>query len=398
LVNRHERSFHPHADGLGLSERIGYVDERYDVTMSEIRNLPTPPSQTSETPSEKADFRTRLPWNEDFNTSMSLEMLSPPSDTMPVDAPTCAPGKRDPNPTATELSKAQSTITQHHFISEVSLHQDLVEKDTSPDDRYKTSHLSSASLESAEKGQWDISNVTNPITSYEDWLPAPRTGVSLTSQDIYEDQNTFPDDFDLITIDSMALNHAALDADLSTYLKYPVSGPWEQALDYHTQEAECSEVALPESTSLPIEASALNAGIEHPGSPGILVRMPSLLKETPRKTLALPTIDDNVYYAIMTSVRLQMSSTAEMEPLMSLQDMQQFVKCYLICFHKHFPIIHLPSLDLTTIPCHLMLAMCAIGALYRLRRKTAHNLWQCADQICEKVIMNNMFRPDFQSG
>lgn len=359
------------------------MDERYDVTMSEISNLPTPPSQTSETSSEKADSRTRSPWNEEYNTSISLEMLSPPLDIMPVNGPTFASGEREDDP------KSQSVLTTQHNIP---LQENVIEEDTLPNDRYKskTSHLSSASSDFSENGQWDTSNMACSTIGYEGWLPAARVEVSHTSQDIYEDQNIFPDDFDLITIDSMALNHAALDADLSTYLNCSVSGPWDQILEHHTQGSGYSEVALPESTSLPIEASALNAGIADPGSPGILVRMPSLLKEPPRKTLAIPTMDENVYYTIMTSIRLQMSSTTDMEPLMSLQETEQFLKCYFVCFHKHFPIIHLPSLDLGTVPCHLILAMCAIGGLYRLRPRTAHNLWQCADQICEKVIIDNV--------
>ena len=388
LVNRHERSFHPHADGLNLSERICSVDDRNGVTMSEMPNLPTPPSQTSETFSEEAHSQTRSPWNEESHTSMSLEMLSPHSDTMPSNTTT---GKSLLNPAAAGSPSAQSVLALHHFTDNIPLQQNVIERDISHKDQYspKTSHLSSTSLDFSGKGQWGTSNTTRSITGYEDWLPAAETEASHTFRDVYQDQNIFPDDFDLITVDSMALNHAALDADLSTYLHHSGPGPWDQILGHHAQNPGCPEVALSDSTSLPIEANALNAGIVDPGSPGILTRMPSLLKETPRKTLALPTLDENVYYAIMTSVRLQTSTTTDMEPLMSLQDMQQFLKCYLICFHKHCPVIHLPSLDLTTTPCHLILAMCAIGALYRLRRKTAHELWRLANQICEKVLLEN---------
>jgi len=152
---------------------------------------------------------------------------------------------------------------------------------------------------------------------------------------------------------------------------------------------------MPESASPAIEASALNLDITGPRSPGVFTRMPSLLKETPRRTLAPPTLDEPLYHAIMASVRLQTSMTTDMEPLLSLQDMQQFLKCYLTCFHRHVPIIHLPSLNLETAPCHLVLAICAIGALYRLRRKTAYGLWQCANQICKKVWVTWHLNPNF---
>lgn len=332
------------------------------------------------------------PWNDEYNTIASLEMLSPPSDTMPADAPTYDTRKKVPHVTGDNSPLVQSLVATHQYIDNASLQLKVVEQDISLDDQYspQTSHLSSGPLDLSGKEQWNISNMTCPVIGYEDWLPMARTEASHTLQDDNEDQNIFPDDFDLVTIDSMALNHAALDADLSTYLNHSGSAPWDQISGRDTQNPGCSQAALPESTALPIEASTLNVGISEPQSPGIFSRMPSLLKETPRKTLAPPIIDENAYNAIMTRVRLQIPTTTEMEPLISLQEMQQFLKCYLICFHKHCPIVHLPSLDLTTIPCHLILAMCAIGALYRLRRKTAHKLWQCADRICDKVLQDGL--------
>lgn len=320
---------------------------------------------------------------------MSLEMLSPHSETMPHPGLSDDNGEKVPYPAAAESLGVGSLVSVHQCIHDTLLHSSATKQSTSLDDPYspKTSNLPSGSLDLQGKGDWHASNMTGPHTGYEEWVPTSGIGAADLSLDVYEDQNIFPDDFDLITIDSMALNHAALDADLSTYLNHAEPGPWDQISGHHPQGPAFPQAALPDSASLPIEASTLNVNIADAGSPGILSRMPSLLKETPRKTLTSPIIDENVYYAIMTSVRLQVSTTADMEPLMSRQEMQQFLKCYLICFHKHCPIIHLPSLDLETVPCHLILAMCAIGALYRLRRKTAHDLWQCATQICDKVSM-----------
>ena len=389
LVNRHERSFHPHADGLSLSERISPVNDHNDISMFEIPNLPTPPSQTSETSSEKAHSHTRSPYNAEPNLNMSLEMLSPHSDTMPHHGLSDDTGEMRPNPISEESPGVGSLVAAHQRIDDTLLHLSVTKQSTSLDDPYnpKNANLPSGSLDFGGKGEWYASNVTGSVTGYEEWVPPSGIGITDLPLDVYEDQNIFPDDFDLITIDSMALNHAALDADLSTYLNHPKQGPWDQKSGHHTQSPAFQQDAFPESASLPIEASTLNVSIADAGSPGILSRMPSLLKETPRKTLTPPIIDENVYYAIMSSVRLQVSTTADMDPLISLQEMQQFLKCYLICFHKHCPIIHLPSLDLETVPCHLILAMCAIGALYRLRRKTAHDLWQCATQICDRVLM-----------
>jgi hypothetical protein len=386
LVNRHERSFHPHADGLDLSKRMNSIGEHNDVAMSEIPNLPTPPSQTSESFSDQTNFQTRSPWQEEYPTTRLLEMLSPHSDTMPVDAPTYGSEKQLPNLADGDSPAVHIPIATHQQVGGTSLHPNVDEQAISLDDQLepRNSHLSCGSLNLSGEEHWDASNMACPGTGYGDWSLSSRSGVL---QDNYANQNIFTDDFDLITIDSMALNHAALDADLSTYMNDSGSGSgtWNQIPRHYTQDPVRSPVGLPEDAQMPIEASALNVGIPGTRDTGILSNMPSLLKEAPRKTLASPMLNENIYYAIITSVRVQRSTTTDMEPLMSLAEMQQFLKCYLVCFHRHCPIIHLPSLDLETVPCHLILAMCAIGALYRLRRKTAHDLWQCANQICEKV-------------
>jgi hypothetical protein len=248
-----------------------------------------------------------------------------------------------------------------------------------------SSSFTTGSRDVSSIGEWDASNITNSIPGYEDWLMTSNNEFPH-AQSFHGNQNTGLEDFKFSTMNSMALNNAALDADLSTYSNSYAPGHRYRIQEDHVQHSTRTPVALPESTSLPIEASALNVGIAIPQSPEVLSRMPSLLKESPRRTLALPIIDEDTYYAIMAGIKDFMTVSAEMDPLLSLQDMQQFMKCYLVCFHRHCPVIHLPSLDLRVTP-GLVLTMCAIGALYRLRRKTAHDLWQCAQNICEKVLV-----------
>ena len=232
-------------------------------------------------------------------------------------------------------------------------------------------------------GEFNATDMTRSIPSFEDWLTGTSAG-DAHFQSLRGHHNMGAEEFDLITMDSMALNNAALDADLSTYMDHYATSSWDSIQGNSARHTLHTPFAMPESSSLPIEASAMNVGMESPQSSDILLRMPSLLKETPRRSLDPPIIEEDTYYAIMTSMKEYMPITAEMDPVLSLQDMQQYMKCYLVCFHRHCPVIHLPSLDLRAVP-GLVLAMCAIGALYRLRRKTAHDLWQCASNICEKV-------------
>lgn len=253
--------------------------------------------------------------------------------------------------------------------------------------QYSPHSLSTGSRDVSSIGEWDATNMTNPIPGYGDWFMS--SNDELPDAQIFgENQSSGLEEFDLIIMNSMTLDNAALDADLSTYTMPYEPGHWQKTQEGHVRNFARTPVELPESTSLPIEA--LNVGIAIPQRPDVLSRMPSLLKENPRRTIASPVVDEDTYYTIMAGVKDFMPLTAEMEPLLSLHDMQQFMKCYLVCFHRHCPVIHLPSLDLRATP-SLVLAMCAIGALYRLRRKTAHDLWQCARGICEKVIVIKVY-------
>jgi len=55
--------------------------------------------------------------------------------------------------------------------------------------------------------------------------------------------------------------------------------------------------------------------------------------------------------------------------------LQKCLRTYVDAFHVHLPILHLQSLNFMQTPSPLILALCAIGALYRLERKIAANLY-----------------------
>lgn len=60
--------------------------------------------------------------------------------------------------------------------------------------------------------------------------------------------------------------------------------------------------------------------------------------------------------------------------------LQKCFRTFVDAFHVHLPIFHLPTMDFERTPSPLVLAMCAIGALYRLERKVAASLYHKADQ------------------
>lgn len=74
----------------------------------------------------------------------------------------------------------------------------------------------------------------------------------------------------------------------------------------------------------------------------------------------------------------------------TLMDLQQSFSGYLEGFHRHFPIIHLHSFDPYTIPSPLIMAMCSIGAQYRLRREKAKNLFVLAGTMSSNALRNGL--------
>lgn len=68
--------------------------------------------------------------------------------------------------------------------------------------------------------------------------------------------------------------------------------------------------------------------------------------------------------------------------------MRKWLRVYVDAFHVHFPFIHLPTLDFTKVSSPLTLAICAIGALYRLNRSAAVALHVKAVQCLDALEVN----------
>lgn len=76
--------------------------------------------------------------------------------------------------------------------------------------------------------------------------------------------------------------------------------------------------------------------------------------------------------------------------LPTFTELQQFFSGYLEGFHRHFPIIHLHSFDPVHIPSPLLMAMCSIGAQYRLRREKAKSLFVLAGTMSSHVLQSGL--------
>lgn len=113
-------------------------------------------------------------------------------------------------------------------------------------------------------------------------------------------------------------------------------------------------------------------------------RLPSITKEKP-KAINVSLMDETIYYLMTQDIEQRLPGCDLRLP--SMQSFNSFLKGYLYCFHKHFPILHLPHLEFGEVPNSLVLAMCAIGALYRQNRTAAKKLWLHADLMVESVCI-----------
>ncbi|KAF1966781.1 hypothetical protein BU23DRAFT_311752 [Bimuria novae-zelandiae CBS 107.79] len=100
---------------------------------------------------------------------------------------------------------------------------------------------------------------------------------------------------------------------------------------------------------------------------------------------------EETHRIICDDLRMGVLSLGLPETLLpSFTELQQFFSGYLEGFHRHFPIIHLHSFDPLQIPSPLIMAICSIGALYRLRREKAKNLFVLAGTMSSHALHNGL--------
>ncbi|KAJ5200020.1 hypothetical protein N7472_005224 [Penicillium cf. griseofulvum] len=79
--------------------------------------------------------------------------------------------------------------------------------------------------------------------------------------------------------------------------------------------------------------------------------------------------NETVFEKIHSDASVELGNPDPDYNFFKLNELQQFIKSYIECFHVHLPFIHLPSFSPPDTPSPLILAMASIGALYRLRRR-----------------------------
>ncbi|KAL2828859.1 hypothetical protein BJY01DRAFT_255206 [Aspergillus pseudoustus] len=112
----------------------------------------------------------------------------------------------------------------------------------------------------------------------------------------------------------------------------------------------------------------------------ITLHLPVIMRELPGQS-PRNIFDDESFECIRNDISSRVGAPNPPKPLFSFHELQQFTNSYIDSFHSHLPFIHLASLSVASTPCPLILAMASIGALYRLQRRRAYELYELANQI-----------------
>lgn len=139
----------------------------------------------------------------------------------------------------------------------------------------------------------------------------------------------------------------------------------------------------------PSQLSPVNDHAGSSGSETVVAReppsnLPLLVKDKPPQ---IPNFvaDDALHASICKDLAERLGRPDVSQEIPSSKFCQGFLASFLECYYRHQPFIHLPTLSTTDTPSPLILAMCCIGALYRLDRRRAQRLYTIATQSIATV-------------
>lgn len=120
-------------------------------------------------------------------------------------------------------------------------------------------------------------------------------------------------------------------------------------------------------------------------SDNISPRLPRIVNELPSKQPLL-MITESVRANLVKDLASRMGADAAQLHVPTAVSLQKCLRTYVDCCHIHLPMFHLHSFDLEHTPSPFILAMCALGAMYRLERKVAGSLYQIAEEALKATI------------
>jgi hypothetical protein len=112
--------------------------------------------------------------------------------------------------------------------------------------------------------------------------------------------------------------------------------------------------------------------------------LPQVVKDKPSK---IPNVvaDNTLHASICKDLANRLDRPQVPQEVPSSTVLKGFLNSFFECYYKHQPFIHLPTLSMADTPSPLILAMCCIGALYRLDRRRAQTLYTICTQSIAAV-------------
>lgn len=158
---------------------------------------------------------------------------------------------------------------------------------------------------------------------------------------------------------------------------------------YHFSLAELDALShLGQSNAqIPLQDDSLKSANALPDTTGKEVDRNDLPILLSGERLAYPSLilDNTTYLSIQADLMERLGANHAKADLPPVKLLQGFLSGYISSFHTHLRIIHLQTFDPRTTPSPLVLAMCSIGALYRLDRRRARHLYDIAVRSVETV-------------
>lgn len=115
-----------------------------------------------------------------------------------------------------------------------------------------------------------------------------------------------------------------------------------------------------------------------PNTYTLLKNLPIVQREKQTNTCKFD-LNEADYKSILKDAadRLRLPTVTQYVP--NAKELHRFLNTYVENFHRHLPLIHLPSFSPADTPSPLIFAICSIGALFRLDRRRAIRLFKMAD-------------------
>lgn len=408
LVHRHEKSFHP------LADKINTAPTDREINAVDDQIILTPPNPASPDCSSTQNLAMAL------GPSLGTEAALPQQNSSQlslggghsVTSTVLSPPQSDLS--SLENENSASSMNDEVLLLDPVVVSSINRRESSMTDKTesRTANTSTSIADQLGVDTNSTINVQQSISNLQAWhssdmiwpdldqhgdgeIVPQSNGCQTSSMPPGSHHDDYLNNIDILSM--MPKNGVNFDEDFSTYLLHAgisPSEPTDLPNDIH-EHSTLQQTSFSESIdSYPamIEAKAASFNFHRERGSGTFSRMPNIMKETPRK-LPVPVVDPESYERIVTDTKSRLSvEQFEENEMLSSQDMQRFLTSYFTCFHCHCPIIHIPSMDLRSVPSHLILAICALGALYRLSRKTAKQLWYWAELMTKNVRQSNGYR------